>query len=362
MGLGSMQIEFIGLVREKERSGADRWRVRVEGNPRKRITLTIGPDHPNFTEHYHAARAGIKLEAPEEIAPPEAHAKKSVGWLRASYLEYLKGLVTAGTRSIKTYNKKKRLLDRLDPHLEYEAQIPKAKLQEFHDGMISTPSQAHAFIEAIRVMYEWAMELEYIEENTALAVKTAYKKGSGAAPWTGDEVKQFMRHFPIGTKQHAAMALLLFTGCRIEDLTILGRQHECTIKGVHSLRWMPSKARSSEVAVPLVDPLKAALRAPKVQGATYILGRKGKPFASGDSMSATFKKWCQEAGLGHLSAHGVRKALAELLAESECTQYEIMAVLGHSEAKTTEVYTRNAERFRLASNAMKRADVSRAWI
>ena len=75
-------------------------------------------------------------------------------------------------------------------------------------------------------------------------------------------------------------------------------------------------------------------------------------------MSAMFKRWCQDADLPHLSAHGVRKGLAEILAEMGCTQYEIMAILGHSEAKTSEVYTRRVERWKLAKSALERAGVS----
>jgi integrase len=157
------------------------------------------------------------------------------------------------------------------------------------------------------------------------------------------------------------MSALLWTGCRVEDLTILGRRHECSIEGVEALRWTPLKKGSSEVVMPLLPPLKTATRAPAVQGATYVLGRGGRPYASGDSMSAMVKTWCATAGLSHLSAHGVRKGLAELLAELGCSQYEIMAILGHSEAKTSEIYTRRVERWKLAKSATERLEVSHAW-
>ncbi len=103
------------------------------------------------------------------------------------------------------------------------------------------------------------------------------------------------------------------------------------------------------------------MRAPVVLGDTYVLGRGGKPYASGDAMSAMFKRWCKDAGLGHLSAHGVRKGLAEVLAEMGCSQYEIMAILGHSEAKTSEVYTRRVERWNLARVALSRVDAGGSW-
>jgi hypothetical protein len=39
-----------------------------------------------------------------------------------------------------------------------------------------------------------------------------------------------------------------------------------------------------------------------------------------------------------------------------------MAILGHSEAKTSEVYTRRVERWRLAKAAIERVNVSHAWV
>ncbi|WP_348645675.1 tyrosine-type recombinase/integrase [Nitratireductor aquibiodomus] len=201
-----------------------------------------------------------------------------------------------------------------------------------------------------------------LQQNPARGIKPIYRKGDGAKPWKAADVRNFLKvHLP-GSKAHVALSVLLWSGCRIEDLTVLGREHECRIEGIEALRWTPLKKGSTEVSFPLLAPLKDATRAMKVQGTTYVLGRGGKPFASGDSMSAMFKRWCKDAGLAHLSAHGVRKGLAELLAELGCSQYEIMAILGHSEAKTSEVYTRRVERWKLAKSAIERINVSNAWV
>lgn len=198
-------------------------------------------------------------------------------------------------------------------------------------------------------MYDWAVDRKHIAENTAKGIRSVYIKGDGATSWKAADVKAFLAFHKFGSKPYIAMHVLLWTGCRIEDLTLLGQKSECVIDGVEALRWIPNKKGSSEVCIPLFEALKVATRSAKVQGATYVLGRGGNPYASGDAM---FKRWCQDADLGHLSAHGVRKGLAEILAELGCSQYEIMAILGHSEAKTSEVYTRRVERWKLALVAM----------
>jgi integrase len=354
-----MKVDYPGLLKEPMGSGNFRYRVRPEGDKKKRIRIYCGPEHDDFQRQYLAARRG---EQPEPIKLASDYAKaKTIGWLVNSYFEYLEARVEAKLYSAKTLKKKKNLLKRLLKRPDRTMVIPQDKLIEMQDGMMKTPAQADAFIEAVAVMYDWSIERKYLKNNPARGIKSIYAKGDGATPWKAADVKTFFaKHLP-GTKPHVAMSVLLWTGCRIEDLTMLGRKHECVIEGIDAIRWTPNKKGSSEVTVPLMAPMREATRAPKIQGNTYVLGRGGKPYSSGDSMSAMFKRWCQEAELDHLSAHGVRKGLAEILAEFGCSQYEIMAILGHSEAKTSEVYTRRVERWKLALGAMERVNVSHAW-
>lgn len=355
-----MKVDFPGLVIEPLPSGGVRYRVRPEGERKRRIRIHCGPDHSDFQRQYLAARRG---EQPEPMKAASDYAKpRSIAWLVNKYLEYLEQRVSAGTTSAKTLKKKRNLLSRLLNRPDNRMLIPQEKLIEMQDDMGATPAQADAFIEAVGVMYDWAIERRYLQTNPARGIRSIYRKGEGAQPWKAADVKQFFVKHQPGTKAHVAMSVLLWTGCRIEDLTILGRAHECVIDGLEALRWQPLKKGSSEVVIPILPPLKEATRAPKVLGATYVLGRGGKPFSSGDSMSAMFKRWCKDAGLSHLSAHGVRKGLAEILAELGCSQYEIMAILGHSEAKTSEVYTRRVERWKLAKTAIERLNVSHAWV
>jgi len=354
-----LKVEYPGLIREALPSGNFRWRVRPEGRPKQKIRIHCGPGDEDFQRQYLAARRGDK---PEPLRKASDYAKpRSIGWLINSYFEYLEKRVSAGTTSAKTLKKKKNLLYRLLKNPDRVMLIPTEKLITFQDAMSASPAQADAFIEAVAVMYDWAIKRRYIAQNPARGIDKIYKKGNGATPWKAEDVRTFLAHHPQGTKAHVAMSVLLWTGCRIEDLTILGYSHECMIDGVEALRWMPRKKGSTEVTIPLLPPLKEAIRAAEHKGKTYVVGRGNRPFASGDSLSSMFKRWCGDANLGHLSAHGVRKGLAELLAELGCSQYEIMAILGHSEARTSEVYTRRVERWKLALGAMDRIDVSHAW-
>lgn len=56
----------------------------------------------------------------------------------------------------------------------------------------------------------------------------------------------------------------------------------------------------------------------------------------------------KDAGITDLTCrpHGLRKTLGRLMADSECTAHEIMAVLGHTTLAEAERYTREADRRR----------------
>lgn len=347
-----MKIEFPGLLRESLPSGNYRYRVRVRRNKAKRIRLTLTPDDEGFYEQYLAARAG---EQPKTKRPlSETLTEASLGWLIALHLEDYQKQVDRGSRSIKTLNKKRYLLNPFMKYDDMQMSVPRKVLIGWRDEMADRPSQADAMIGAFKTMYDWAILRELVDENTARGIPTIAPKAKGATPWSLTDVQKFFAHHEEGTKAHTALQILIWTGCRIDDLTHLGRHNEKSINGIESIQFQPKKKGSAEVTLPLAPALRQATRAMKVQGRTYILGYGGKPYSSGDSMSAMFINWCREAGLEGRSAHGVRKAVGEILAEMGASQYEIMSVHGHNESKTSEVYTKSVSRFRLAQQAMEK--------
>ncbi len=65
-----------------------------------------------------------------------------------------------------------------------------------------------------------------------------------------------------------------------------------------------------------------------------------------------FRKRCDEAGLGHCSAHGLRKVGATFAAENGATESQLMAVCEWDSSKQAALYTRNANRKRLVAASM----------
>ena len=70
------------------------------------------------------------------------------------------------------------------------------------------------------------------------------------------------------------------------------------------------------------------------------------------SLSQTFSEWCNQAGLPHCSAHGLRKAITRRMAESSFTNSEMKSITQHSADAELAIYTRAVNQKELAAKTM----------
>src|SRR6202042_1542416 len=77
----------------------------------------------------------------------------------------------------------------------------------------------------------------------------------------------------------------------------------------------------------------------------------GRPFAEA-GFGNWFRDRCNEAGLGHCTAHGLRKAGATMAAERGATVNQLKAIFGWSTLKQAALYTHAAEQAALAGGGM----------
>jgi|SRR5215475_9637214 len=140
----------------------------------------------------------------------------------------------------------------------------------------------------------------------------------------------------VGSKPRLALALLLYTGQRRSDVVSMGRQH---------IRDGVLQVRQVKTGAELMIPVHAELA--KVLGETsgdmtFLTTQFGKRFTA-----AGFGNWfheeCNDAGLLHCSAHGLRKAAARRLAEAGCTEHQIAAITGHASLREVARYTKAAD-------------------
>ncbi len=351
-----MRVDFPGLLIERHRNGSPRIRVRVEGNADLRIHIPVTPDHPDFAHHYHAARAGQLWQ------PPKAKGiEHSLDWLTGRYLKFLADMASSGQMSPLTLKQRKSILTRLcdftdDDGTRYGAcdmNAPTSAFVRIRDTWAGNPGAADNLIKSIRALYKWAMDRGEIDANPAAGIgKINRNPKGGAVPWSADDMRKFKDTHPPGTTAHLWLTLEAFTAGRIGDLVWLGRDQETTRQGHLWLEWQPRKKGSAFVSIPMLPPLIEATRAARVIGPTYLLTDQGKPFATPEALRNRVQKWCASAGLVNRSSHGVRKAVGDMLAEAGCTQHQIMAVMAHTNASTSEIYTKGANRSTLAAAAM----------
>jgi integrase len=208
---------------------------------------------------------------------------------------------------------------------------------------------ARGWLRAIRALMKYAVEIGLRDDNPATDVKLPSQKTDGYHSWTDAEIEQFEAYHRPGTRARLALTLLLYTGQRRSDVIRMGRQH--IRDGVVHVRQQKT---GIELAIPIHATLAAIIAETPANHLTLLTTQTGKPFSAA-GFGNWFRDRCNEAGLPHCSAHGVRKAAARRLAEAGCTMHEIAAITGHASLSEVQRYTRAADQARLARAAMDKA-------
>jgi integrase len=176
-------------------------------------------------------------------------------------------------------------------------------------------------------------------------VKNPPRKGEGYRPWTEENVEAYEKRWPIGTRQRVWLDVLLYTGLRRGDAVQLGRQH--VRDGVASLK---TEKTDTLVTLPILPVLAETLAAGPCADLAFIAGANARPLTK-ESFGNLFRDACRAAGVPG-SAHGVRKIAATRSANAGATVAQLEAIFGWSGGTMASLYTRAADRRRLAREAM----------
>ncbi len=325
------------LQRETTRHGKTVWYLRAGKGARIRIRAEFGTDE--FKAEYEAAVAGN---------PKPQRGEPSVGslaWLVARYRETMAWSALSSATRRQRENIFLHVLESAGP--EAFAKITAATITAGRDRRRDTPAQARNFLDAMRGLFRWAKEAGLVKSDPTEGVKNPSRKtGDGFIPWTEEDVAKYESRWPIGTRQRVWLDVLLYTGLRRGDAVRLGRQH--VRDGVATIRTEKSQERV-EVTLPILPVLAATLEAGPTGDLTFICGASGRPLTK-ESFGNEFKEACKAAGLPG-SAHGVRKIAATRAANSGATVAQLEAIFGWQGGTMASLYTRSADRRRLALEA-----------
>jgi site-specific recombinase XerD len=338
-------IRLPHVHRFRDRHGHERHYLRRPGQ--KSVALPGKPGSPEFLAAYQAGMAN----APEPHQPPAGTLNAlAAAWLRSTHWRGLK----ASTRANYT-----RHLDHLrskhgdKPIALLDQTGIRRLLTEWGERSATAPQH---LLRILRGLCAFGVESGTMSDDPTLGIKRPKHKTTGFQAWTEADIAQFEAHWPAGTRERLAFALLLYTGQRRSDVVLIGRQH----RSIQMVQDAPVDCLTitqvktgNRVMIPVHDALAAELAAVPADRLTY-LAHRGRPLSS-NGFYNSFIDWCRAAGIAPgLAPHGLRKAMGRRLTEAGATTREAMAILGHTTISEVERYSRSADDSRLAVAAMGR--------
>jgi integrase len=351
-----IKLPYLHAVTNRK-GGSKHYYVRRKGFPL--LPVTGKPGTPEFERSYWAAREQ-QVTGSKPVHPPSTPVKHTWRWLCMRYMESAEfKQLAASTRA-----QRKSVLEATwdEPLMSGSSHLmgdcPLASFGAKHvrtlrDRRADMPDAANHQVKFIGYVYTWALEAEpdLVKSNPARDVRKLKIKPGGYHTWTVAEVRQYENRHPIGTKARLALAIFMFTGVRRADAVKLGHPN------VHDgqIQWTETKNENNDPKdrdISLLPQLKDILNAtPLVGTTTWLVTDFGKPFSVA-GFGNKMRDWCNEAGLPHCSAHGLRKAGATIAAENGATAHQLMSIFGWETLKQVEKYTKKARAKRLARDAM----------
>jgi len=328
------------LHREKTRHGTTVWYVRIGHGPRVRIKAT--PGSQEFLDAYRAAIVGAPL-ASAQVAPQDD--PRTLAWLVAQWRKSSDW----GSKQASTRRQRENILHHV---IEQSGRAPFRLIAREHivDGRErrqATPFAANNFIKTMRALFRWALDAKLTDHDPTAEVTFIKTQTNGFLAWTIDDVARYRDRWALGTRERVALEVLLNTGLRRGDAVRLGRQH--VRDGVASLR---AEKTGVELFIPILPALEKALRHGPTGDLSFICGKNGRPMVK-ESFGNWFKTACKAAKVEG-SAHGLRKLAATTIADRGGSENELQALFGWKTGDQSAVYTRNANKRRLAIQAAMR--------
>lgn len=328
------------LHREQTRHGAHVWYVRRGHGPRIRISGEYGT--PGFWAQYRAALEGV----PPEASRPKAN---SLNWAMDRY----RASSTWSGLSPATRRARENIIQQIIKTAGDEPlrEITHDVIRAGRERRAAKPHSANGFLKTLRGFFAWAVEEELVAVDPTKGVRllAGPNDAHGFHTWTQEELDRFEAKWPLGTRERLAFDLLLYTGLRRGDAVRVGLQH--VRDGVISIRTEKHRhGKAGElIAIPILPPLAASIAATKTGDLTYLVNERGQPWVK-ESFGNWFRDACREAKCPG-AAHGLRKAGATRAAERGASERQLMAIFGWSTGKMAQLYTRAADRTRLARDA-----------
>jgi hypothetical protein len=247
-----MKIErdYPGLCDETTPAGNRRWRVRVDGEKRRKINLPKGitPDHEDFDAYYDAARVGQKLKK----APPKKVRRGTLDELRERYVDAMDTMVDGGSLNNTTRSGRDRGLKQACDVKKrgvrfgtLSAELPEEAFMAILDSFGTRTGAAETCLKAMKAAFKWGEKRGFPKGSPVHLISTPHTYRGGAVPWTEDDEVKFLAQHRPGTMARLWFWLARNMAGRIGDTHVIGPQNIIRENGRAYLAWQPKKRAPS---------------------------------------------------------------------------------------------------------------------
>lgn len=347
--------EFV--TRFKDRHGKERLRFRRKGYPDHYFKSALGTEE--FRVEY---RQCMSAQIAADTMRARSHARAVPGSIDDLLNQYFATPERLGPTK-QTQTKVRAVLEKFregrgeravaDLRFDHIEAILAKRRQKVLVG-----SRAQGGVEAARKLrkelvrlFAFAMKIGMLDANPAqLAdrIKVApAERSKGFHTWTEGEIAQYRARHPLGTNARLAMELILWTDQRRVDSIHLGRQH------IQDGRFKITQTKTGKTLWIAIAPqlIEAIVAMPPKPALCFLVNDTGKPFTNA-GFGNKMREWCDEAGLPHCTAHGLRKATMRRMAELDMGNQTMKAMSGHTNDDEVARYTREANQKRMADTAV----------
>jgi len=322
------------VQKETSRHGKIVWYFRRGKEARIRLPGAYGSKE--FNDAYMAAMAG-QAPKPRSNAP-----QQSLRWLVDQFYQSARfNALRPNTQ--RNYRLELERVCRTGASLNFQ-KIEPSDVQAGMARREGKPYMVSEYIKAMRALFRFAKDNGLRDDNPTAEIAVKKIKTDGYHTWAEDEVARYQAKHPVGTQARLALDIMLYTGLRRSDAIVLGKQH--VRDGFITIRAIKNGA---EIHIPILPPLAESIAATETGDMVFLVNRRKQPW-----QNITFGYWfaaqCDAAKVPG-RAHGLRKAGATIAANNGATPFELQAMYGWSSTKVAEVYTRKADKARLAERA-----------
>jgi integrase len=320
--------------------------VDSEGRGGKLIPLPGRPGSREFSDRYEQLLAEYKPQVLRTTRGSEG--KDTLGWVIQQYCAKTN---TAWTElSAATQAIYRRHFDWLREHYGdlLLASFDKQMIRRIRDLRKDHPSVANMTVDKLGQLWTWAEEYGGVVlpgENPARQVASLPVVSESAPAWTRELCIAFE------SCDHPRMVTFYFvaryTGQRKGDCCNM-RWSDFDGHRIHVVQ----EKTGTKVWVPAHMRLRNYFAALPRESDYILTSPKGGPYRK-TSVTNVVCSIVSKLGFKGYSPHGLRHLAGGALAEAGCTVPQIMAILGHLTEKQAHHYVRQANRIRLADDAME---------